>query len=144
MKKIMVYLILGGLLISGCGGGTASQKPIKSDLNYEIIDTEKEDFKTNRELNNWYSDNYQVRGTHKMNSQGRTYILISDGPKTSGGYNMEVVAIKTNPSFITIATKVTKPQTDQVTTTVMTYPHVLIAIPEDKRNIIWEDKTGYR
>ena len=53
----MVYLILGGLLISGCGGGTASQKPIKSDLNYEIIDTEKEDFKTNRELNNWYSDN---------------------------------------------------------------------------------------
>ena len=61
----MAFLIIGGLLLSGCGG-TASQKPVnkkpvKSDIEFEIINTHEEEFKTNRELNKWYSQNYQVK-----------------------------------------------------------------------------------
>lgn len=146
MKKIMAFLIIGGLLLSGCGG-TASQKPVnkkpvKSDIEFEIINTHEEEFKTNRELNKWYSQNYQVKGIYKMNSQGRTYILVSAGQRTTGGYNMEIVDLTANDTVITIATKLNEPQPDQMTTMVITYPHLLIAIPEDNRNVIWNDETG--
>lgn len=142
MKKIMLYVILGGLLVSGCGGGNVSKKPVNPEMNYEVVDTTTDEFKQNRELNKWYLENYQAKGKYKINSQGRTYILISAGQRSTGGYKMEIVDIKANESFITIVTKVTEPQPDQVTTMVITYPHVLIAISEDNRNIIWEDITG--
>lgn len=143
MKKILLYVFIGALIISGCGGGgNAAQKPLASEFNYEEVDATTDEFKQNRELNKWYLENYQAKGKYKINSQGRTYILISAGQKSTGGYNMEILDITANDSFITITTEVREPESDQFTTMAITYPHVLIAIPEDNRSIIWEDVTG--
>ena len=55
---------------------------------------------------------------------------------------MEIVDLTANDTVITIATKLNEPQPDQMTTMVITYPHLLIAISEDNRNVIWNDETG--
>lgn len=142
MKKFVIYMLIGGLFMSGgCSGGTTAQKkPTTSKLNYEIVDTNSNEFKSNRELNGWYMDNYQAKGKYTKTLSSKTYILISAGQRSTGGYNMEIVDVNANDKIV-VTTRVIEPQPDQIKTMVITYPHVLIAVPKDNRNIIWEEVT---
>lgn len=138
MKKVFATLFIASLIITGCSSGDGVlKKPIKS-INYNIVDTYSNNFNANTELKTWYLNNYKNKGKETLNLDGRTYILISLGEKRSGGYNLEIVDI-TATDKILINTKLTEPSPEQIKTMIITYPHLLIAIPQDDRNIVWEN-----
>ncbi len=140
MKRMLSLMLIAGLVVSGCGGQSAQKKPISDTINYERIDTNTESLKSNPQLNQWYSENYQREGIYTKDLDNKTYILVSAGQKSTGGYVMEVVNVIAAEN-IEIHTRVTEPKSSDFTTSVLTYPHVLIAIAPDNREIVWKNQN---
>ena len=140
MNKAVVFLLIAGFLVTGCTTNKILKKPI-NNVDYKIVDTYSDSFNSHKELREWYLDNYKLKGKHTKNLQGSTYILISLGEKRSGGYKMEVTSIEATDKIL-VNTNLIEPSPDELKTMIITYPHLLLAIKEDVRNIVWENTVS--
>ena len=101
--------------------------PVERPVAYTLVT--QEDIMDNAELVKWYETNYITKGIYSFKTEKDTYILVSAGEKSTGGYSLEVEsATEVSPGSLYLTAKVTKPARDADVTMVLTYPNVLIKI----------------
>lgn len=140
MRKLAACILLSSLLFTGCAGGqglSPIKKPIQA-IDFTLVDTQSLAFNDNMPLKEWYLAHYKTKGKYSLNLGEYTYILVSLGEKRSGGYSMEVIDLAGTDKII-LTTQAKEPSPEQVKVMMINYPHLLIAIPFDSRNIIWEN-----
>ncbi len=75
-------------------------------------------------------------GYHVIHEGGKTYVVISAGQRSTGGYQLLIadVAKQANGTWV-VKTTEKKPAAGQMVTQVLTYPTIVIALPEAKANV---------
>ncbi|MFZ5753768.1 MAG: protease complex subunit PrcB family protein, partial [Bacillota bacterium] len=90
----------------------------------------------------WYEKNYKVVGLHAFSLGTERYLLLSVGEKPTGGYYIENVTLLGKEKEIEVKAKLHSPQPGQNVTEALTYPHILIGIKEDGRQLVFGGVTG--
>ena len=63
------------------------------------------------------------------------YILIGAGERLTGGYTMKDVVLTGKEKEIEVNAKLHGPKEGEIITQVITYPHILLSIPDDERKL---------
>ena len=65
----------------------------------------------------------------------REAILIASGPRSSTGYKLRVVSVRETRDRVAVNVKETSPQLGEPVTARLTYPFVLITIPQNAKSL---------
>jgi hypothetical protein len=135
MKKtsliLVGILILSLLGLAGCSYLQSKKAEAGNSIDFEVVDPYLEE----AELADWYEEFMQKKGIHRLDQGDFTYILVSDGEKTSGGYVLEIKAVSADNETLKVDAVLTSPGPDDMTITVITYPAALIRIEQDARAV---------
>lgn len=135
MKKtsliLVGILILSLLGLAGCSYLQSKKAEAGDSIDFEVVDPYSEE----AEIADWYEEFMQIKGIHRLDRGGFTYILVSDGEKTSGGYVLDIEAVSADAETLKVEAVLTSPGPDDMTITVITYPAALIRIEEDPRAV---------
>jgi hypothetical protein len=73
---------------------------------------------------------------------GREAILISPGPRSSTGYDVEVLSIEEQRSRIAVRVRVITPRLGEPVRPVVTYPYRLVMMPASRKHVTirWEGR----
>lgn len=101
--------------------------PVEAPASYKAIT--KEAIQNNKDLNQWYEENYKTAGIHFKTAGSETYVLVGAGEKPTGGYGIEIESSTlVAPGSVYITAKVKAPSPDMMVTQAITYPHVLLQL----------------
>lgn len=138
--KIFLLMITTSLLLSACSisiPGVVREEYKMGNIDYNVIDINSKEF---NELNkgdfqNWYELNYKNGGVYNFSKSGKMYILIGAGERLTSGYTMKDVVLTGKKEEIEVNAKLHGPKEGEVTTQVITYPHILLSIKDDGRKL---------
>ncbi len=142
MKKTNKYLILGFGVITiafllfyafGVTNKSSSNASLMGNISYAVI--EKNDLKDS-DLLDWYRSNYKEKGVYSITKDENTFILLSTGEQSTGGYSIKIDSIKGTKNYLKINGKVNPPRPTQMTTQAETYPNIILIVPKEEREII--------
>ncbi len=143
MKNISIMLVgvllgLGILGIMGCSYVSGSEAEAGSAIDFEVVDP----YEADSEIGDWYEELKEIKGVHRLDKGDYTYILVSEGEKPSGGYDLEINSATASNDTIKVEAVFTSPQPDAMTITIITYPSELIRIKQDTRDVelVMEEK----
>ncbi|MDI7249095.1 MAG: S-layer homology domain-containing protein [Bacillota bacterium] len=77
----------------------------------------------------WRDTYRQHPGLFRLTVGDTTYLLISWGEKRTGGYGMALDRIRREGEFLVAEVTLTAPGPGDIVTQVITYPHLLVALP---------------
>ncbi len=123
LKKISVFLAIAAGIISGTGGGLYILNQPHSFERPEIKNTPylvEEDLPFGIERNN------PVPEVKHWNFNKRTYYYFNWGLKKTGGYSLEILSVKNH----LIKIKAQSPRKDQMLIEALTFPALLISLPQ--------------
>ncbi len=101
--------------------------PVERPVDYTIIS--EADIQDNTDLAKWFEENHQTKGVYSLRVEKDTYILVSAGEKSTGGYGLKIEsATEVRPGSLYLTAKLTKPAPDAIVTMALTYPNVLIKV----------------
>jgi hypothetical protein len=138
--KISILLIAITLLLTACSisiPGVLRKEYKMGNIDYNVIDISSKEF---NELNkgdfqNWYELNYKNGGVYNFSKDGKMYILIGAGERLTSGYTMKDVVLTGKKDEIEVNAKLNGPKEGELTTQVITYPHILLSIKDDGRKL---------
>ncbi|MEW6662495.1 MAG: protease complex subunit PrcB family protein [Bacillota bacterium] len=133
-KKIIGLLslvLMAVLMLTGCGINTEGKTAQAGQLSFEVIQSDK----LPAEAANWYQDNFRVDGLHSFTVGGDRYLLLSVGEKPTGGYAIGDLTLIGTEKEIEVKAKLRSPKSGDMVTMALTYPHVLIKLKEDGRQL---------
>jgi hypothetical protein len=142
MKKLPLILvgilILSLLGLAGCSYMQSKKAEAGNSIDFEVVDP----YSADAEIADWYEKFMQEKGIHRLDLGEFTYILVSDGERSSGGYVLEIKAVSADPDTLKVEAVLTSPGADDMTITVITYPSALIRIQHDTRalDLVLENK----
>ena len=135
-KLILMGLVAAMiLLILGCSGKTQEidkEKAATGTLKYKVVNTSNT-ANLPDELAEWYLGNYQDKGLHSLNLEGSTYLLVSTGEKPTEGYGIDQLTLTGTETQIEVSGTLRVPGQNEMVGQVITYPNILVKIPEDSR-----------
>ncbi|MHB1126991.1 MAG: protease complex subunit PrcB family protein [Bacillota bacterium] len=133
---LLSFGLAGALLIySGCAKKTVDQ-PQPGPVAFQIVDPSSEFFQQlPGELVKWYEENYRSSGLYTRTVDGDTYILLSAGEKPTGGYAVEEFKLNGTAGEINVTASLRVPGAEDIVTQALTYPHILVQVKEDQRQI---------
>jgi len=129
-KKSFKLMLLGlalVLVLAGCNG----QQAVEEVVNFEIVSS----LEVPAELEAWYNNNYEVAGLHSYELNGEKYLILSVGEKPTGGYSIENIKLIGTKEEIAVNAKLKVPAKDEMVTEALTYPHALLKIVADGREL---------
>ncbi len=132
---LFAVVTLGG---SGCYTANTQQPGDEGSRFVQIPSSEFEDLLKDSSFKNWYETKYQVEGLHSFTRDNRRYVLLSAGEMPTGGYTIEEPQIVFTETQIEIRAKLSAPRGDEVVIQVLTYPHVLLSLPFDRRHLVFD------
>ncbi|KUO50822.1 MAG: hypothetical protein APF76_01185 [Desulfitibacter sp. BRH_c19] len=132
-RTILVVAIFMLILFAvGCNANKQEEKePKMGKIDYEIVITDA----IPKELEQWYEENYQVEGLHQHEIGENRYLLLSAGEKPTGGYSIENLELLGYENEIELKAELNQPSGDSIVTQVLTYPHILVKIERDNRQL---------
>lgn len=77
----------------------------------------------------WVATMRESQGLHRLDADGKTWILVAWGPKPTGGHEVVVTAVERSATgVIVLQVNLKAPGESDIVTQAITYPHALIAI----------------
>lgn len=140
-KKIigLLSLVITMLLIlTGCGVNARGEGPQLGQISFEVIQPDK----LPAEAAKWYQNNFAVDGLHSFTAGKDRYLLLSAGEKPTGGYAIEGLTLTGTEKEIEVKAKLKSPRSGDLVTMALTYPHVLIKLKEDGRQLRFSGIEG--
>lgn len=141
MKRqfILMFLILGMLILAtGCQGKTNKNIAEVGEITFAIVDPM--DLESER-LIEWYEEYYTQGILSYYDYEEHTYILVSEGEKPTGGYELNMISIVGEEENIKVKTELISPSKDDLVTQAITYPNLLVRIKKDERKILWDEAS---
>lgn len=144
MKKILFLVTLSLLVLAFVCGCSSVSQPQQGLVAFEPIETSSNEFKQlyQGDFQKWYDDNHKEAGLHAKTIDKSTYIIISAGEKPTGGYNIEEISLKGTQKEIEVQASLKQPAKGENVTYALTYPHVLIKIVKDPRELVLKGIDG--
>ena len=103
--------------------------PEEFDLEYEVV-TRLELIKGSQ-LQTWYEETHRAKGVHTLELDGDTYVLVSAGPKSTGGFSLRLARVSlTEPTRLAIKAELLTPKPGDMVTMAFTYPHLFLRFPK--------------
>lgn len=142
---LILILVIVSLISPGCSllQKTSLNQPVVGELSYTVIQvpSQEEEKLLNDDIRAWYDKNYKLIGLHSISKGRDQFLLLSAGEKKTGGYAIEGLRITGKEKEIEVKASVKAPSSGALVTQVISYPHILIRIPEDSRRLVfngWE------
>ncbi len=142
MKKMFIciaVLLITSAVLTGCASPDAT-RAVVGEMDYKVINIPSPEFEKLYEgdFADWYSTNYMVEGMHTFTRDNNLYMLISAGEKPTGGYYLEDLTVEGKENEIEVNVRLHAPGIDEMVIQALTYPHILVYMPEDEREIIFK------
>lgn len=142
---LIMILVIVSLIAPGCGllQTTPLNQPVVGEISYTVINVpspEADKFLSD-DIRTWYEKNYKLIGLHSISKGSDQFLLLSAGEKKTGGYTIEGLKITGKVNEIEVKGNIKAPSSGALVTQVVSYPHILILIPEDNRRLVfngWE------
>jgi hypothetical protein len=141
-KKLRLFflMMITSLLFTACSisiPGVAKEEHEMGNIDYNVIDISSKEFSelNNGDFKEWYEQNFKNGGVYTFSKDGKRYILIGAGERLTSGYTMKDVVLTGKEKEIEVNAKLHGPKEGEVTTQVITYPHVLLSIKDDGRKL---------
>lgn len=133
---LMLLLLI--VFVSGCGTKDTAKagKATLGELAYTKIDLNTI-AQLPPEIRKWYEEKYKTPALHSYSLNGERYLLLSAGEKRTGGYEIRDLKLTGKDNEIEVKASLKSPAQDEIVSMALTYPHVLIKIPEDGRKLIY-------
>lgn len=134
---MLLTVIAGTVLLSGCGFGTIEEQKT-GDITYEIVKKEdipeqlKEEIKEAEKSEMWIS--YADTG----NEEKCLYVVRGYGTQQTTGYSIEVNECYETENTVVVCTTLQGPQKKETIHKKKTYPYIVIKIPYTEKEIIYE------
>ena len=111
----------------------------EEEISYEIIDPQLSEFADlyQGELKQWYDSTFEVDGLHSFVKDDLRYLLVSAGERPSGGYWLEDLLLAGTEKEIKVTARLRVPAPGEPVTEAITYPHLLVRIPDDGRRLVY-------
>ena len=135
--KMLLTVIAGTVLLSGCGFGTIEEQKT-GDVTYEIVKREeipeqlKEEIKEAEKSEMWIS--YADTGREEK----CLYVVRGYGTQQTTGYSIEVNACYETANTVVVGTTLQGPQKREKIHKKKTYPYIVIKMPYTEKEIIYE------
>lgn len=145
VNKIM-WMLLALLLaaaVAGCGrtdGDEGDGDRAGEELSYEVIEPQSAEFDAlyQGDFKQWYDSAFEVGGLHSFVQEGQRYLLVSAGERPTGGYWLEELVLVGTEEEIEVTVRLRVPAPGEFVTEALTYPHLLVRIPDDGRQLVYE------
>jgi len=139
--------LLGGLVLGAAGCvnvAAAGSSPPASEIVYETIKIPSSEFDQlmSGDVGRWYDKSYRLNGLHSYVQDSFRYFLVSAGEKPTTGYTIENLRILGNDKEIEVKASLHTPHPGEIVAQVISYPHVLVRIPKDNRNLVFNGIEG--
>jgi hypothetical protein len=142
MRNLIILLLV--VFIAACSSklepNSDFEAEVDSNIPFEIIDgtTFSNWLRENESQGLWFNEVMNKMGDERIIERSehgdKTYILISSGTKSSGGYDILLKSIHSNDSVITFLVEDRVPQSSE-TTSVMENPVLLMSIERTNKEI---------
>lgn len=106
-------------------------------MNYKILQKEEEPL----EAQAWLEENKLHEGQNLIQSENKTYLIITNGEKRSGGYRFELEEVQEHDDEIVVKVKFISPLQDQIVIQMLTLPYILIEFDKTEKNITVQFKN---
>ncbi|MCX7570023.1 protease complex subunit PrcB family protein [Tumebacillus sp. DT12] len=108
-----------------------------SQIRYEVI----EDLSAlPQEVQQGLQGKQQSEGLTVVEAEGATYALLSLGERPTGGYTIEVQQVIESAGRIEIHAKVKEPAAGLSVIQMITYPALVVKLPETGKPVEWKQK----
>ncbi|NPV44133.1 MAG: protease complex subunit PrcB family protein [Firmicutes bacterium] len=141
--KLLVLLLVVPVILFGCGIDKGKDLEM-GEITYEIIEIPSAEFEKlyQGEFAKWYDKNHRIEGLHSFTDVKDRYLLLSAGEKPTGGYYLENLVILGREGEIEVKAKLHVPGKDEKVTMAFSYPHLLVRIAEDGRQLVFGGIEG--
>ena len=133
MKKIIFFLMIAAILLSGCTG-----KRMKTDnrqsLEFTVVDREQMPPELLSIITERKSDEFSM--TYSLD--GYLYIAVGYGVRETGGYSVSVNELCETDTSIIINTTLIGPKSGEPVNKMATYPYVVVKLEYKDKNVIFE------
>ena len=138
----LMVLVLVFTVACGSGEGTPQKPELQTGkIEFEQIDVNKEAFDelyADPDFAEWYDKNLKEEGAFSFVVGEKRYILLSAGERPTGGYSLDNIEIIGTENAIEITADLNVPGEGSLVTEAITYPNVLLCIPADERELVFE------
>lgn len=143
VTKYVVLMIVVLSVVTACFSPKKETPAVTAplgELNYEVIDISSPSFDAinKDDLADWYKSNSRKEGIHSFTQDTFRYLLISAGEKPTGGFSIENLHIVGTEANLDITASLKTPGQGEMVTQALTYPHLLVKINEDERQLRYE------
>lgn len=155
IRNVMLVM-LSALLLTGCGSGTTEDEkmsedgPItreKTDLAFRTIEVDEAPDRVRK----WIEKNQSDESKKVFHADGKTYVVIILGQKSTGGYAVNIEAMelskvvspdsKAGQGTVKVTYNVVEPEQGSINIQVLTYPMAIAEIDGEK-DYVFQFKTS--
>ncbi|MHB1420593.1 MAG: protease complex subunit PrcB family protein [Bacillota bacterium] len=144
VSLLLIALIGAMLLLSSCTTKKAEQLNTQTGpVAYQVLDTSSDSFEQlPGDVVMWYEDNYRKLDLHSLIINEDEYVLLSAGEKPTGGFSIEEFQLNGLADEIQVAASLRAPGAEDIVTQALTYPHLLVKIKADQRQLTFQGFKG--
>ncbi|MEX2356059.1 MAG: S-layer homology domain-containing protein, partial [Thermaerobacterales bacterium] len=129
-RRSVWFMLAAGLLIVSLAGAAVglAAKPASATagpVSFAVI----ADSELSEDMAAWVQQHKIHQGIHRRDDQGRTWLMVAWGEKSTGGYTVEIEEAAVNAQGVLIlSVSLQAPGPEDIVTQVITYPHALITV----------------
>ncbi len=129
---VLIILLLTAVLVS-CGKQEAPKRTYENmqDAVYEIVSGSEVPHKVNEKI---YKEREKGFGFSYRDNEGM-YIAFGFGRQNTGGFSIQLVAVKENEDEILIEAKLIAPAPEEVVSTSPSYPYMILKMEDTSKNV---------
>ncbi len=104
---------------------TETAATLESSPEHEIL--KRGDLQSDSKLSSWFDRNHRNQGVYSTTIEDDTYVLVSAGPKPTGGFGLELESVVlTEPGSLLVTVHLTSPKPGDMVTMAFTYPNIIL------------------
>ena len=133
MRKAMACFAVLLVILTACGKQETAQRTYESmqDAVYEIVSGSDVPHKVNEKI---FKEKEKGFGFSYRDGQA-LYIAFGFGEQTTGGYSIQLAAVKENEEEILIEAKLVAPKPEEVVSTLPSYPYMILKMKNTSKDI---------
>lgn len=130
---LVFFLLIFSILLTACG---KEEEPVRSyenaqDLAYEIVTGSDVPHKVNEKI---YKAKEKGFGFAYRDGDAM-YIIFGFGKQNTGGYSIQVLAVKENENAVIIEAKLVAPQPEEVIAASPSYPYMILKTANVEKDV---------
>ena len=133
MKKLICFLMILGILLSGCTGKRVEMDNGRS-LEFTVVDREQIPPELMSIITERKADEFSM--TYSL--EGYLYIAVGYGAKETGGYSISVDKLCETDTSVIIDTTLIGPKAGEPVNKMVSHPFVVVKLEYRDKNVIFE------